>query len=77
MGLRDFSHKDTQQIKNEFEKFSSFSQNELMSELIKRVSESKRNGTFDKDSLLQFVSVISPRLTDEERQRLKNLVNSL
>lgn len=75
MGLRDFSANND--VRSEFDKYKNFSQNELMSELLKKVNQSKQNGTFDKSALLAFVSAISPKLSEDDRKRLLDLIESL
>ena len=78
MNIRDYQTKNSEQsVKEEFDRFKDMGEDELMSELVRRVNKSKENGTFDKQSLMQFVAIVSPRLTPEQTEKLERLISML
>lgn len=59
------------------DKFSGMNENELMGELMSRVSNAKRDGSFSELQLDEFVNFVSPSLDDKSRARLNELVRAL
>ena len=55
-------------------KYNWMHENQLIDELMKKVKEQKQNGTFDVESIENFVKNVSPHLSNEQRQKLKNLI---
>ena len=77
MGLRDFKSTKADSVKEEFDKYKDLDQDELTALLLKRVQQSKANGTFDKSSLFAFAQTIAPRLSEEQRRRLFEIIEAL
>ena len=50
---------------------------ELMQELLKNVSNSKQNGTFDFDQLAQSIQQILPYLSSEQQNSILTILNRL
>jgi len=56
-------------------KYGSMNEEQLIDELIKKVNEQKSNGTYDKKQIENFVKIISPKLNEKQRQKLKRMVD--
>ena len=46
---------------------------ELVSELEKAVARAKADGSFDREAIDNFARLVSPYLSDEQREKLDNL----
>lgn len=57
-----------------FEKYSSMDEDALISELIKNVSASKADGSYDPQKMTAFINAVSPSLTPEQREKLNNVI---
>ena len=78
MNIKDFKKENKEeQVKQTVDKYKNLSKDQLMQELLLTVSRQKQNGTFDKDQLLSSLSLISPSLTNEQREKLYSLVEKL
>ncbi len=56
------------------ERYSSMSEDELISELMHAVRRQKANNTFDARQLETLVAMAAPRLNAEQRDKLNDLV---
>ena len=81
MNLRNFTNteknKAQDDAKQTYEKFKNASYDELYTELMKRVYDSKNDGTFDKNRLLSLLSAFSSSLSSEQRKRIESIINEL
>lgn len=68
---------DAEQIKSVVEQYEGASESDLMSELARQVEAGKEDGSFNAQTLSQFVSNVSPMLSDEQRSRLNDIVGKL
>lgn len=59
------------------ERYGSMSEDELIGELMNSVREQKANNTFDPKQLETLMTMVSPRLNDEQRAKLNDLVRLL
>ncbi len=66
-----------QDIKDKIDELSKKNENELMRELSAAVEAGKKDGSFSKSALSDFVSKVSPMLNAEQKARLKSLTDSL
>lgn len=60
-----------------FEQYADKSENELLLELSQVANKMKRDGTFDVGELENFYVTASPYLNDEQRNRMKSIINML
>mgnify|MGYP000814264835 CR=1 FL=1 len=60
--------------KDAFEKYSAMDEDALISELIKSVTASKADGSYDPRKMTAFINAVSPSLTPEQREKLNNVV---
>lgn len=67
----------TEEIDALMKKYSGRSEGELMSELMAKVSSAKRDGSFDAQSLDEFVRLVSPELDEQSRLKLQTLVKTI
>ena len=77
MNIKDFKKTEQEDVMQTYDKYKNLSKDQLMQELLLTVSRQKQNGTFDKDQLLSSISLISPSLTNEQREKLYSLVEKL
>ncbi len=59
------------------ERYGAMSEDELIGELMNSVREQKANNTFDPKQLETLVTMVSPRLNDEQQAKLRDLVRLL
>ncbi|MCH5155699.1 MAG: hypothetical protein J1F69_03750 [Clostridiales bacterium] len=78
---RDGGKSDNQTLKEEVQavasKYVGKSEEELIRALRQNVAESKQNGTFSVEQLENFVSVVSPNLDEQSRNKLMALVDMI
>ncbi len=78
MNIKEFrTQKNEEQVKQTYEKYKDYSQEQLMQELFRTVNAQKRNGSFDKKQLESMLSLIMPSLSDEQKSKMQALLNSL
>ncbi|MCL2822016.1 MAG: hypothetical protein FWD86_02325 [Firmicutes bacterium] len=54
-------------------KYDGYSEDDLIGVLAKSVKKAKEDGTYSKADMDNFISLISPKLTDVQRVKLSNL----
>ena len=65
------SFKNTAQSPEEtLNKYKDLTDDELIGLLISQVKKAKENGELDTEQTKRFVEIVSPRLTEEQRQKL-------
>ena len=65
------SFKNTAQSPEEtLNKYKDLTDDELIGLLISQVKKAKENGELDAEKTKRFVEIVSPRLTEEQRQKL-------
>jgi hypothetical protein len=78
MNIKDFRTESSEErVKQTYEKYKDYSQDELMQELLRSVNAQKQNGTFDKQRLISTLSLVLPSLNDEQRSKLEELLSRL
>lgn len=78
MNIKDFKTENNEEkVKQTYEKYKNYSQDELLQELMRSVNAQKRNGTFDKERLLSTLSLVMPSLNSEQRRKLEELLSHL
>ena len=64
-------------VTDAFKKYDGMKESDLMSELMKKVSSAKSDGSFSASQLDEFVRLMSPQLDDAQKRRLKELVEMI
>lgn len=64
-------------IQDRYEYYKDFNQDQLISELYKKIELQKSRGEFDYDSLKKNVELMSGYLNDEQKQKLFKLLETL
>ncbi len=64
-------------IKKQYEKYSRFSEGELMRELFSEVNKQKKNGNFNFQELANKIDGIRPMLSDQQLKNLDSLLNQI
>ena len=78
MNIKDFrTENNEEKVKQTYEKYKDYSQDELLQELLRSVNAQKQNGTFDKQRLISTLSLVLPSLNDEQRSKLEELLSRL
>ena len=78
MNIKDFrTENNEEKVKQTYEKYKNYSQDELLQELMRSVNAQKQNGTFDKERLLSTLSLVMPSLNSEQRRKLEELLSHL
>lgn len=68
---------DEKTIKEQVNKYSKFSQEDLKKELFSKVGEQKEKGQFNFADLASRIEGIKPMLTSEQIKNLDNLLNQI
>ena len=63
--------------KKVIEELSKKNESELMAELLSVANQKRNDGSLDNATLDSFKEKISPSLTDEQQQKLNNIINML
>lgn len=71
--LKSFKN-TSKESENIVDKYKDLSEEELLDLLIKQVKTAKENGELDPEQTKNFVRLISPKLTDEQRQKLETVM---
>ena len=58
-------------------KYGGMCEDQLVEELMKKVREQKQNGSYDEAQMQNFVKIISPHLSDEQRKKLMSLIGAI
>ena len=58
-------------------KYGGMREEQLVDELMKKVREQKQNGSYDEAQMQNFVKLISPHLSDEQRKKLMSLISAM
>lgn len=66
-----------QQISNLIDKYSTYSEAELMDEFISESARKRQNGELDDKNMQRIESILSPYLSSEQKEKLANLLNSV
>lgn len=62
------------QVEELINKFQNLSEPELIAELFNVINEKKRNGTFNPQEIGNIANIISPLLSEEQREKMRNLL---
>ena len=60
-----------------YAKYSGYSENQLMSELMHAVSPARADGPFSPEQLDEFVGFVSPNLDEQSLEKLRALVEMI
>lgn len=79
MNIKDFNKNSVKEedVKNAYDKYKGYSQNQLMQELFAVVNKQKKEGSFDKNQLSALVDSVAPSLDKEQRERLYAILKML
>ncbi len=87
MGFKNYNkeqNNEEEKIKQEankinalYNEYKGMSEDELINELYKYVAKQKQDGTFDYDSLNNMLNQLTPFLTSEQQNKMKDILNSL
>ena len=61
-------------LSGDYEKYAGMDEDGLIAELMKSVREAKANGTYDPAQMQAFITLASPSLSPEQREKLENVV---
>lgn len=70
-------NEDEAVIKNKVNNYKNMSESQLMMEMQKVANENKQKGNLSASDLQTFYNNVSPMLTDAQRNKMKQLINSL
>lgn len=66
---------DGKMLDEMMDKYRDKSEEELIDSLMEAARKAKRDGSFDEQSLENFVSLVSPHLSDGQKSKLENLIS--
>lgn len=73
----DTLKKESQKVENLYNQYKNKSEDELVEELYKHVAKQKQNGTFDYNTLCKMLEKISPLLSTQQKQKMKEILENL
>lgn len=80
MGLKNYKKLDNENINDNdyinqaLNKYKGYNEDMLIAALMDNLQKSKAEGTYDETQLDNFVSLLSPNLTEEQKLRLNNII---
>ncbi|MBE5731153.1 MAG: hypothetical protein E7350_04315 [Clostridiales bacterium] len=66
---------DSEMMDQVMDKYRNKSEEELIESLMEAARNAKKDGSFDEQSLSSFVSLVSPHLSDSQKDKLSNLIS--
>ena len=73
----DLDDKTKDNIGKIYDKYKDKNEDELKEELFNTINKQKQDGTFNKDSLENTLNKISPFLTQEQNQKINEILNKI
>lgn len=64
-------------VRKKAEEYAAKSDDELLKEIMKTASQGKANGTLNEEQLKAFAQSVSPMLNEEQKARLKNVLDMI
>ncbi|MDR0425684.1 MAG: hypothetical protein LBH24_00780 [Clostridiales bacterium] len=58
-------------------KYGDMDEDALLNELVKSVTASKQNGTYDSEQMLNFMNTVAPYLNDAQKEKLAALISMI
>jgi len=74
---KNFSERDKKGYEDMINQYSGYSQEELMKELLKVSNEEKQKGNVDNNFFEKVSDTLSPYLSDEQKQNMKDIINKI
>ena len=68
---------EKEQLEKKIEELSGKSESELMNNLFAEVQRGRQDGSFSEGALTEFMDKVSPMLTAEQKQRMREITSRL
>lgn len=65
---------DSDALKETMDRFSGMDENALIEQLLVQVHNSRANGSYDAKQMEQYVAMLSPHLSETQREKMSNIV---
>lgn len=73
-----FSQSDVENdVKDQFNKYSGYSENQLIDEFYKEVYKQKQLGNLSPQMLENFYNMMAPQMSPSQKKKMKDLINSV
>ncbi len=66
---------DNDALMQTMNKFSGMDENALIEQLLMQVHNSRQNGTYDAKQMEQYITMLSPHLSQAQNEKMRNIVN--
>ena len=66
-----------EELQNMYDKYKTYSNEDLMQELLNKTNEQKNKGEFDYEKLRSSIDSLSPFLTSEQQNTIKGIMEKL
>lgn len=77
-GNGKFTQKDVEEdVKSQFNKYSGYSENQLIDEFYKEVYKQKQLGNLSPAMLQNFYNMMAPNMSPQQKQKMKALIDSI
>lgn len=70
---QDFS--DNEVVEEAIGKYKDKTEDELLAELVNVAKKAKENGTFDQNSIENFLQIVSPQLSEAQKEKMESLIS--
>jgi len=74
-GCKKESLNKENELKEKIDKYSSYSQKELLEEFLLKSQEAKSKGVYEEDNINSIKSSLFPYLSEEQKEKFNNLIN--
>lgn len=77
-GGNNYNKSDVEQdVKNQFNKYSGYSENQLIDEFYKEVYRQQKLGNLNPQMLQNFYNMMAPNMTPAQKKKMKDLIDSV
>ena len=75
---KNYTKQDAEdEVQSQFNKYSGYSENQLIDEFYKEVYKQKQLGNLSPEMLQNFYNMMAPKMSSEQKKKMKGLIDSI
>ena len=75
---KNYTKQDAEdEVQSQFNKYSGYSENQLIDEFYKEVYKQKQLGNLSPEMLHNFYNMMAPNMSQEQKKKMKGLIDSI
>ncbi len=75
---KNYTKQDAEdEVQSQFNKYSGYSENQLIDEFYKEVYKQKQLGNLSPEMLQNFYNMMAPNMSSEQKKKMKGLIDSI